>query len=92
MWASPWSRTAGVSGSSGPHKIRASAGFTGHPQPEIIDEVTVANDCLLTEERRRGRHPLRYLGGAAAWAARGRPPPQNSGKTIVVILPDTGER
>ena len=48
--------------------------------------------CPATGQRRR--HPLRhFLRGAAAVGGRGWPSsPENAGKTIVVVLPDSGER
>jgi cysteine synthase A len=86
-------------GSPGPHKIQGiGAGFV----PEIlntgiIDEiVTVSNDDALRTARELARTEGILCGissGAAAWAARQvAARPEHEGKTIVVILPDTGER
>jgi len=86
-------------GSPGPHKIQGiGAGFV--PQVlnrAIIDEViTVGDDDAFATARELARSEGILCGissGAAAWAAReiARRPGQ-AGTTIVVILPDTGER
>jgi cysteine synthase A len=86
-------------GIAGPHKIQGiGAGFV--PQvfnPEIVDEIyKVKNEEAFTVSRRLAREEGLLVGiscGAAAFAglqiaAR----PENKGKQIVVILPDTGER
>lgn len=86
-------------GESGPHKIQGiGAGFV----PEIlniaiIDEIIrVTNDQAFETARQLSRLEGILCGissGAAAWAALeiGKRP-ENEGKQIVVILPDTGER
>ena len=86
-------------GSPGPHKIQGiGAGFV--PQVlnrAIIDEViAVGDDDAFATARELARSEGILCGissGAAAWAARqiARRPGQ-AGRTIVVILPDTGER
>lgn len=86
-------------GQSGPHKIQGiGAGFV--PQTyngTLIDEVyDVENDDAI----RAGRELAKYDGllvgissGAAAYAATEiAKRPENKGKTIVALLPDTGER
>jgi cysteine synthase A len=86
-------------GTPGPHKIQGSgANFV----PEVLntavyDEViTVENDDAFATGRAIPRTDGLLVGissGAALWAATqlaGRP--ENAGKKIVVILPDTGER
>lgn len=86
-------------GESGPHKIQGiGAGFTPVVlNIEIIDEIiTVTNEQAFETSQRLARMEGILCGissGAAAWAAleiAGRP--ENRGKQIVVILPDTGER
>jgi cysteine synthase A len=86
-------------GSPGPHKIQGiGAGFVPAVlNTRIIDEIIrVTNDDALLTARLLAREEGILCGissGAAVWAAlqvAGRP--ENSGKKIVVILPDTGER
>ena len=86
-------------GKPGPHKIQGiGAGFIpGVLKTELIDEIVkVTNDDAGRTARRLGREEGILAGissGAALWAAlRVAARPENSGKTIVVILPDTGER
>ena len=86
-------------GQPGPHKIQGiGAGFV--PQnyhPAVVDEIIrVTNDDAFATSREVGKQEGLLVGissGAALHAAillaqR----PENAGKTIVVILPDTGER
>jgi cysteine synthase A len=86
-------------GKPGPHKIQGiGAGFV--PQilnTEIIDEIVkVGNDEAFSGARDLARYEGILCGissGAALQAARiVATRPENRGKTIVVILPDTGER
>jgi cysteine synthase A len=86
-------------GAPGPHKIQGiGAGFVpANLNTEIIDEIVqVTNDDAMETSRRLAKLDGILCGissGAAAWAAldvAGRT--ENSGKTIVVVLPDTGER
>lgn len=86
-------------GRPGPHRIQGiGAGFV--PQvlnTGILDEIIRVKDIDAGDTSRRLAKTEGILvgisGGAALWAGlqlAGRP--ENSGKTIVVILPDTGER
>ena len=86
-------------GSKGPHKIQGiGAGFV----PEVLDQsiiddiVTVSNDNAFETARQAAKKDGILCGissGAAIWAAQeiaGRP--EYAGKTIVAIIPSTGER
>ncbi len=86
-------------GSAGPHKIQGiGAGFV----PDVLntgiyDEViAVTNEDAFAAGRQVGRAEGVLVGissGAAVWAAiQLAKRPENRGKTIVAILPDTGDR
>ena len=86
-------------GNPGPHKIQGiGAGFV--PQvlnTNIIDEIiTVTNDQAFETARNMASMEGILCGissGAAVWAAlTAAEKPENEGKTIVAILPSTGER
>ncbi len=86
-------------GVAGPHKIQGiGAGFV----PEVLDTsvydeiISVENDDAFATGRELGRLEGVLVGissGAAVWAAvELAKRPENAGKTIVVLLPDTGDR
>ena len=86
-------------GQSGPHKIQGiGAGFVPNTyDASIIDEVfDVDNDDAIRTGRQLAQQDGVLVGissGAAAYAAAQiAKRPENAGKTIVVLLPDTGER
>jgi len=86
-------------GRPGPHKIQGiGAGFVPEVlKIELIDEIIqVANDDAMETARRLAAKEGIIAGissGAAMWAAiRLSQRPENQNKTIVTILPDTGER
>lgn len=86
-------------GTAGPHKIQGiGAGFIPDTlNTGIYDEIiTVANEDAFATGRLVGRSEGVLVGissGAAVWAAlQVAKRPENAGKNIVVILPDTGER
>ena len=86
-------------GVAGAHKIQGiGAGFV----PEVLDTkvydeiIPVGNDDAFATGKEIGKNEGVLVGissGAAAWAAiELAKRPENEGKTIVVLLPDTGER
>ena len=86
-------------GKAGPHKIQGiGAGFV----PEVLDTtvydeiIPVASQDAFGTGRLLGKKEGVLVGissGAALWAAiQVARRPENKGKTIVVLLPDTGER
>ena len=86
-------------GQSGPHKIQGiGAGFVPKTyEPQVIDEVfDVENDDAIRTGRQLAAQDGLLVGissGAAAYAAAEiAKRPENKGKKIVVLLPDTGER
>ena len=86
-------------GHAGPHKIQGiGAGFVPAVlNTSVYDEIIpVKNEDAFAVAREIGRDEGLLVGissGAAAWAAiELAKRPENAGKTIVVILPDTGER
>jgi len=86
-------------GKPGPHKIQGiGAGFVPEVlKLELVDEIIkVTNDDAGVMARRLAKEEGILAGissGAATWAAlEVAKRPENKGKLIVVILPDTGER
>ncbi len=86
-------------GNPGPHKIQGiGAGFVPAVlNREILDGIiTVTNDDAILTARKLAKSEGILCGissGAAAWSAlQIASKPENKGKTIVTILPDTGER
>ncbi len=86
-------------GVSGAHKIQGiGAGFVPETlNTEIYDEIiTVENEDAFATGRKIARKEGALVGissGAATWAGiQLAKRPENKGKTIVVLLPDTGER
>ena len=95
----PYSSQTLGKGEKGPHKIQGiGAGFVpGVIDLDIIDEIIPVKDedagaTLLRLAREEGIL-TGISSGAATWAGiELAKRPENKGKTIVVILPDTGER
>lgn len=86
-------------GTAGPHKIQGiGAGFVPNVlNTEVYDEiVTVSNDDAFATGKEIGQNEGVLVGissGAAVWAAiQLAKRPENKGKNIVVLLPDTGDR
>ncbi|MCH5320449.1 MAG: cysteine synthase A [Eubacterium sp.] len=86
-------------GQAGPHKIQGiGAGFVPDTlNTEVYDEIiTVENDDAFATGRAFGKAEGVLVGissGAALWAAKELANrPENKGKTIVALLPDTGDR
>ena len=86
-------------GAPSPHKIQGiGAGFIPKTyNPAVVDEIiTVTNDAAIKTSRELAQKEGLLVGissGAAAWAASEvAKRPENKGKLIVTLLPDTGER
>ena len=86
-------------GARSPHKIQGiGAGFIPKTyNPAVVDEIiTVTNDAAIKTSRELAQKEGLLVGissGAAAWAAAEvAKRPENKGKLIVTLLPDTGER
>ena len=95
----PWSSPVLSGGQAGPHKIQGiGAGFVPDTlDTDVYDEVIpVQNEDAFALGREIGRREGVLVGissGAAVWAAiELARRPENEGRTIVVLLPDTGDR
>lgn len=95
----PFSSPVLTQGTAGPHKIQGiGAGFVPETlDTSVYDEViTVTNEDAFSTGKELARTDGVLAGissGAALWAAtQVARRPENEGKTIVVLLPDTGDR
>jgi len=95
----PFSSPVLTQGTAGPHKIQGiGAGFVPETlDTSVYDEViTVTNEDAFSTGKELARTDGVLTGissGAALWAAtQVARRPENEGKTIVVLLPDTGDR
>lgn len=95
----PFSSPVLTQGMAGPHKIQGiGAGFVPETlDTSVYDEViTVTNEDAFSTGKELARTDGVLTGissGAALWAAtQVARRPENEGKTIVVLLPDTGDR
>lgn len=99
MAVEPASSPVLSTGNAGSHKIQGiGAGFV----PEVLNTkiydqiITVENEDAFETGRLIGKSEGFLVGissGAATWAAiELAKKPENAGKTIVVLLPDTGDR
>jgi cysteine synthase A len=86
-------------GQSGPHKIQGiGAGFVPKVyRPSVVDEIYQTDDVKAGTIARRLAKEEGILAGISSGAALEAAlsiakRPENSGKTIVAVLPDTGER
>ncbi|MDD7299212.1 pyridoxal-phosphate dependent enzyme, partial [Fibrobacter intestinalis] len=84
---------------AGPHKIQGiGAGFVPKIyNPKVIDEIYLTNDVKAGNIARRAAKEEGLLVGISSGAALEAAltiakRPENKGKTIVALLPDTGER
>lgn len=84
---------------AGPHKIQEiGAGFVPKIyNPEVVDEIYLTNDVKAGNIARRAAKEEGLLVGISSGAALEAAltiakRPENKGKTIVALLPDTGER
>ena len=86
---------AGQFRTPGPHKFQGlGPGFKNDVLDlELVDAlVTVSNDEAIDFDRRLSREGGIACGAARFVACRVGARPEHAGKTIVVVLPDTGER